>query len=65
MSVRHRVYVALRGVDPTASYAYETFETPGHVSFVFEDARSAQIVKTMLAQIFKRKTLIQKGRKPR
>lgn len=65
MSVRHRVYVALRGVDPQASYAYETFETPGRVCFVFEDARSAQIIKTLLSQIFKRKPLIHNGRKPR
>jgi len=64
MAVKHRVHVALNKVDPSLSYAYETFATPGHVSFVFEDARSAKIVRQVLAQIFKRKPLIHNGRKP-
>ncbi|HJW01371.1 MAG TPA: hypothetical protein VJ617_19955 [Arthrobacter sp.] len=66
MSVRHRVVLAMSKHEPGASYAYEVFYgIPGHATFVFEQARSAEIVVAMLRIIIKRKPLIHKGRKPR
>lgn len=65
MSIKHRVALALSRADPKASYAYETFSTSNTVHFVFEQDRSAQIVKEMLRLMFKRKALIHNGRKPR
>ena len=66
MSVRHRVYMALDKVDPALSYAYETYTSPHErmVTFYFDDQRSADIVRSMLRTIFKRKPLIHKGGKP-
>lgn len=64
MSVRHRVSLALSRHDPQANYAYETFTTGNHAYLVFEEARSAEIVRDMLRIMLKRKPLIHKGRKP-
>jgi len=64
MSTRHRVALALSKADPRESYAYEMFTTGNTAYFVFEQDRSAQIVKEMLRLMFKRKPLIHKGSKP-
>lgn len=64
MSVRHRVNLALAKHDPAARYAYETFTTEKTAYFVFEQARSAELVREMLRILIKRKPLIHKGRKP-
>lgn len=64
MSARHRVVLALSKVDPSANYGYEVISTDRHATFIFEQSRSAEIVSQILRVIFKRKSLIHKGRKP-
>lgn len=65
MSARHRVTLALSKADPNASYAHETFTSGNTAYFVFEQNRSAEIVREMLRILFKRKPLIHNGRKAR
>lgn len=64
MSIRHRVKIALGKHDPATTYKHKTFEANNTVHFVFEQAGSAELVSEMLRIIFKRKSLIHKGRKP-
>ncbi|KIA74382.1 hypothetical protein ANMWB30_09550 [Arthrobacter sp. MWB30] len=64
MSARHRVAKALKQMDPNASYGDKTITTDNMVLYMFDQERSARIVKELLAAINKRKPLIHNGRKP-
>lgn len=64
MSTRHRVALAMKKGTQILDYGYDVFTDDKTATFVFDSGRSAQIVSEMLRLMFKRKTLIHKGRKP-
>jgi hypothetical protein len=68
MSAKHRMaQIVVKLTEQGGNWAYETWSDGTNTHFLFESARSAQLIRESLLHLFKssRRQLIHNGRKPR